>query len=1007
MSEVVKIGVDLGDAVGEIRDLIAAFREIQQLAAGVGPAGASSAMGGSAAPMTGASTPAVTPPSPSVPAASISGAGNAPTAAQHVAAAVQAAAPPVPGIAAGTGGMGYLGSVAGSATMSASGTVYVTPPVAPPPPSPYASAMAGGGGSPFGYFNQQSGSWSSLMYDPTNQHWFDPSNGSYMLGGAGFGFGAGGPKSPSQPKPEPGMWQALAAAGAVQLGQQIVSQAAGQLGQAQAAGSPFYSERLMPAGLTLGLITGGAVLGGPVGAMAGAAVGGAVSAWLNPIIERNISEDQTRRLINAVKPGGMSGDDLPTGLPTDMLTAISTGLASGHVLSLGTYGTINGMYDQTPSVRGLITGELQRSAYTAQNLRRFGDPEGRDLSAVDMMQMLVGASYGNEFGSSAAINALGFGPMADSVRSRGFQRIELEDEDRALKPREEFAAYTLQRSARYHGSAGVRNSSQAYFSAVGAEVGNMRARAKLMREGNDLFGAAAQEMAANHLETQRNDEWYDTLFANRQDEVVSGSALATGRATRRFGAAQYTGAMSSALPWDARASAALNAAASLQQLMADRGDRLSPADRARMTEQIESYRYEANVVIPKEREETTNRQTMATHGLASATYGRERMEDTIRGSVLESAMGQSDAQIRALQEQKRALEEILSTSKMLTYEQRTQLQTSLEQVRTEQTRAQMAREVARVQAEGAIVSTQATEMRSQAFLDSVGVGGVGAAGAAIKARNATQIQLDRAQQSMRELLAEGFDPNSDAVREQRGNIAAARQQLTSEALSMGIAPISAGLREKGSYLETKLSLSKMGLGSFGDVRMSLRDLAKNYADELKEADAYHRKALSQPGLTDNMKRELDADYATQRNQIVQQMASAQLQYSEGFDQRLLSDAYNMPAGINGNLALTNFTRREAILHGVSLPGLGGTEQDTERWRMMYPNAMRLMSGDRGSLADRTISGADLKNSVTVKVQIEYVGDAARSLRTSGVQATQFNSAQNFNQNDAAKRSPSG
>jgi len=621
-----------------------------------------------------------------------------------------------------------------------------------------------------------------------------------------------------------------------------------------------------------------------------------------------------------------------------------------------------------------------------------------------MRDLLLGGSYGHEFEGAPALGALGYVHQADLMRRRGISRLEFEDEDRALGPEMSTAGYGFSRAVRYGGSAGGRGASAAYGTAMASEVANMRSRAELARKGGDPMGARALETAADRLQISTVDEMSDAIFGARSEEVGAGSALSRGRASRDFGAALYSGRSARDLPWGARSGAAASAANQLTQLMIERGDRLSPADRLRMTEQIESYRYEATVGIAKEREEAVNRQTVSTHGLAAARYGADRIEQTIRGSALESAMGESDAKIRALQEQKRAIEEILSTSKMLSYEQRQQLQTSLEQVRADQSRAMAAREIAASNARMETVTTEANKVRGSASIGLIeGAGGPRAIRLLSQQRQGTQMELDQAIKERQNLINKGFDANNPDVQRLDNTITGKRIELAQQTRELSVAPESPELSMRRSNLQTATSLAQMGYGTYGDIRGLLKEQVRATADRLKELEAGRAEAKRTGKWTPAM----EADYTLAKNQEVLNASQLASQYNEGWDQRLISEAYNMPTGINGHLALTNFTRRESALSGINLPGLGGTGEQMDRYRMMYPNAMRLLSGDRGAFADRTISGADIKHDFGVSVKIEFVGEAARVLRTAGTQISQFGSAKSFSENSDAARRPSG
>lgn len=924
-------------------------------------------------------------------------------------------APPAPGTPTGSG---TAAPPAGQAPLNPATANPGANPGAIPANSPVI-ATAATAGSPFGYFNPQSGGFSGLMYDPTVGRFFDPANGSYMLGGAGFGFGgAGGPGRPAVPPTPAGGFgafaSAMAGAGAASMASQILNTTASQMGSAQAAGQPFYYERLGPAAMALGGLALGAAIGAPfggVGAIPGAVIGGTIGfiagstggSFLQPLIERGIAEDQLRRLITATGYANMSGDSLQGGLPQDMLDSMVKGIGSGQALAPGTYQTINRMYPETPAARQILVNALTRSGYGARNLRRYGDPEAREYSPDEMMDVLIGASYGNEFETSRALMELeNVGPRAykaaREMRQRGVQRIILEDEARALGPENSLAGFMFGRAGRYGGSAGARGAAGGYRASTMAEVGNMRRRASLMRQGGDEMGARAMEAQATQMEVGMDDTIADSIFGLQMEEAGARAGLETGRADRAFQTALYGGQSAASLPWERRSRAYENQASELERLMAERGDRLSPAERMRMTEQIENLRFQARTGVAREREQAINSENIARTGLEGAQAMSREMPGILRGSAIEQTR-EYDLQRENLERQQRTLEQILQTSRYLTAEQRIQLQTQVEGLKVEQDRLKIAGGIARAGARYSTSETATIEGSVGPTLALIrGAGGAAATDASLALLGATESNLAAKQSQLAELKAMGLDEDHPEVQKVRREIAGMTIQRETQQRGMAVVSMSAEDRARRSNLSTQAAFYQQGYGSFGDVRGNLMaqiGMNERRMDEL----AANRDRLRKEGKWTPA---MEADYTEARNAAAMEALQLEEQYTFGWDQRLISQAYNMPA--QGRLFMSGFTRKEAAAYGVFHRAFGGSEEQTRQMREMYPRMMRhLGSGNPMNFADRAMA-SEMKGQLDIRITVD---DPSGRIRDTGVQVVNQKTSQDFNLNVSAAKRQSG
>jgi hypothetical protein len=919
------------------------------------------------------------------------------------------------------GNAGMSGAAPAPGTASGSGTA--APPVGAAPVNPVTAnpganaavmpqnvptiATAGNSGGMFGTWNGSG--FSSLTYDPMAGHFYDPSNGTYMIGGGGFPMGGGGggrAAKPPAPTPAPSnIFSDMVGAGMVSQGFSIATQAAGMASAANANGQAFYGERLTPGGLALAGAGIGFFAGGPIGAGIGAGIGAIGGAIAGPQFERNIAEEELRKLAQATGYIGGWKADPRLNLNQDLLDRATAGLVSGQALAPGTYEHLQTRYGESPLIRGLVGDALQSSSYKANNLRRRGDPEAIDvLKDRAMINVIEGGSYGDEFRSARAIAALGNKYEADIVRGRGIERIIAEDDDRALGPEMGAAEFGFSRGAKYGGSAGARRNAGAYLAATDAQVANMRKRAGLARAGGDDTGARALEAQAGVMETSARDTVADTIYGAGLEEIGARAALAGGRADRGFESALYGGQSARDLPFEGRSKALSNQASELSRIMAERGDRLSPAERNRMMEQIESLNYRATTGIGREREGMINSESISRTGLGNAQTMSGEMPGILRGSAVDSTR-QFELQAEALGKVRATYEQILSTSRYLTNEQKLQYQTQIEQLKVDEDRAKVAGVYAR---SAAVRSTAETGNIEASVNPSIALirGAGGAAGSAAQAEllGLTDSNIAANEAELSANIAGGMSADSPQNQAIRSRLSSMRMQREGQQRSLAVSPMSAGDRASRSNLSTEAAFYGAGYGSFGDIRGNLAAQIGMSQKRIQELDENRSRIRGGKVKGTSWTDAMEADYTEARNSAALEALQLSEQYNYGYDQRLISQAYNMPG--NGRLAMSRFTHREAAAAGVYHRAFGGSESQTRQMREMYPAMSRAMGSGRASnFGDRAMAGgAETKASVEVLIKVE---DAGGRIRDNAISVTQRKTAEDINLNVQASKRPAG
>ena len=194
-----------------------------------------------------------------------------------------------------------------------------------------------------------------------------------------------------------------------------------------------------------------------------------------------------------------------------------------------------------------------------------------------------------------------------------------------------------------------------------------------------------------------------------------------------------------------------------------------------------------------------------------------------------------------------------------------------------------------------------------------------------------------AETRMQSLVAGGAsydDPEVQGLREQIANM---KIGLAQEEVGLADVPMSGQQREKLATLQGETALMRMGYGgTAGGIRGNLmRQIAVmgERAEDLNRTEA----ALKSSGRWNDA---MAARFAEQRSEVALHAAGLQSEYDEGFDQRLISRAYNMPP--QGRLVMSGFTRRESAFSGVYNRLFGGTLEQTRRMRVDTPARLHAM-----------------------------------------------------------------
>jgi len=980
-------------------------------------------------------------------------------------------------VAGNQGGTPSMSMGPGISSSSSQGTAGGPAPVVPPPPTSSFHQNAGASPmalpqntAPYAYAMQnvsQGAVWTPsgtvpVAFDPTVGRYFNPQDGSYFLGPAN---GGGAPPKPA----EPSTWGAIGSVAGVWGVHQMVSQAGAGMNAYSSSvvgGEPFYPQRLIPGGLTAGGGVIGAVLGGLIGSVVpgagtavgagiglglGSAIGGAAGSAVSPFIEHDISTARLniiaqsrglaptsdpsfnfdwRRSLDAAMIGTMimPGIGSTAGIadaigqfmtrkvtPNDILEERMSQDLSGMMLSDSTNSSIAKIFPNSPENRKAFTDALKRAAYSPGAIKAYGDPANVNGHAEEILENF---SYGNEDAAASALASLGTKSARDAaavLRAKGFARVNVEDEVEAASSAVGVASYGFERAGRYQGSAAMRGQAGSMLSAVSAASSAIRREAALQ---TDPGKRAAMLNQAALMDAQASDQAVDAPWNLAVQEAGASGALAIGRSSRAFDAALYSGASASALPWGQKTAAMMSEASDLRRLMAERESqgRLSPLEKAQMTEQIEGLEFQATTGVSKSREDMVNQEKVSTAGLEIAKRRSAEMPGIIQGSAVTQTR-ELDLQAEAMAKQKAVLEDILKTSQYLTHEQRTQLQTQVENLKVSEKQAELAAGNARAAATYMTTETHGiiSSVGSSVALIS-GAGGAAGAAAQLSLYGVSQTNVAAKQAEIQDFLARGYSPDSKEVQGLQRELSSMQVGLAQQQRGLAVAPMSGTDSARRSNLSALMSFYQAGYGSFGDIRGTLLGQVNMAEKRVKELSANRDKLRGQGLWTEGM----EADFTEARNAAAVEGLQAAEAYSNGWDQRLISEVLNVPQ--SGRLFMSQFTHREFAATGLFHRAFGGTEEQTRGARSMYPQFARMLgSGDPRNFRDDALagveprggsrfsgfgdivnpSGSTSRSEVTIRV---VVSDSdGRQLKSNAVIVAQGKTSLDFATNGAASR----
>jgi hypothetical protein len=533
--------------------------------------------------------------------------------------------------------------------------------------------------------------------------------------------------------------------------------------------------------------------------------------------------------------------------------------------------------------------------------------------------------------------------------------------------------------------------------------------ARLRQEATETADPAKKQTLIGQASRMETGLYYEereavlgSVFGLRRSE----DTLFGARADSAFGRALFGGASSDALPWGARSEALRREESTLQ---AERDERrrmgmLSQAEDNDFQRKIEQARYSREVTLPREREQSHNRENVLGADLALATREAASAGDIMRMGAAGQTGAQYDLQIGGLSEKLRVYKEILETSKMLTNEERMQLETSIKQTEAQKTRLEVAKGIDVANATYGAAAAESF-IASGPVQRSLGSGALSASqvGGANSQLLTLQDQTVRAaERRLQDLRSQGLAEDHSAVLAARSEVEVQKGRRQDLMHSMAVPGLTSSERIDRSNLSTALDLMQQGYGSFGDTRSVLRGLIGQEEVRVRNLQD-NRSKMKANGQWDP---EMEARFVEARNESVGRAARLAEEFNSGWDQRLISEAFNAPG--QGRLGMSRYTRREAVLSGIVHRAFGGSEESTREMRMSaMAIARNLGSGKPANFADSALGGRDAQ-SQNVRVEISFVGEANRVLRaTVAPQVSNQKTVQDFGGNVGEAKTKGG
>ncbi|RYG37492.1 hypothetical protein EON81_06510 [bacterium] len=787
-----------------------------------------------------------------------------------------------------------------------------------------------------------------------------------------------------------GMWTAAA---------NLAGQVGHSAGSAFANGRPYYGIEAAQSALPLVGLGIGFAVGGPVGAAVGAGVGLAAQSIVGPHVDRQIKDMELHRVARAL--GYIGQSETLSGLANPIMEGYQNQIMSGRYLSAAANRSITDAFGpQNADLARMTMDAVSEAAYSPGVIQRYG-LNASPTTWKEQRELLLANAYGNEFGYEKLFRARGDTETADKLRGQGIQREQMDG------ARETISAERSLNAARAGYVARYGTPDETYAAAGLAAHGNVQ-EAKILRAQAEMEGVSPSRK--NALISQASQLELDAQYA--PGEAYAGSlrtlntaktALGYGKADRAFGTALYGGTRAENLPWQERIGAAESEVERLgQERDSIRKVRpLSKAEELDYENRIGQSRYNARIGIAKEREDSVNSQKMADADLFGATLRKDAMRTSLYGSSGQQATAGIDAEVVATQERLRVLQQILETSKMLTAEQKTQIQTQVQALGADKERLQAQRTLAEVQSSRFAAANELNISTMSSSISMIeGPGGLfdtKQKGSQLKAMGRT-LETDRS--ARQKLLADGYAEDSNEVRDANARIKAAELGIAQQQVSMTMFSPTYESQIRSSKADTMIMAASAGLTSYGQGMEAVKDGLRSTSEQRKQLEAHREylKSQSKDGkLTGLQERMLNDD----EQALNRKMSGYAQQYNEGWKDRLLSEAFNAPA--TGRLAMSRFNARTATLAGIMGPWLGGSEEQTRQYREDNAEIVRMIgSGNPANQADRFLAQGERLSSrpfadgeksslgtQTVRVVIAFEGDSrgaqVRSIRTDGGQ----------------------
>lgn len=809
----------------------------------------------------------------------------------------------------------------------------------------------------------------------------------------------------------------MAAGGGWMLGS-IGAGFAGEYSQARIAGRAANYDSAMLGAINMGsqaIGIGAMMLGGPPGMVIGAATmvgGGIYNAVRGAEIEEDESirkvlrsmgasgEDANRRVANemggemrtsdwfafAINPmiGGlnMARKHLQAQSPEqDRLTNLLKGLSqqerefiasetlAGRSPDVKLTERLTTLFPDNPEVRGAVNETLQKARYSDLNLALHGLPKNTGeidskalRSYIEDDPLAVAYTIDKILAAPGALKELGVSKYldmqkdADDARRRAVDHSLFKKELGASQAEFGLSSARLGR-ARFRGSAGIAGARGEFDERGGHIVSLLRQEASRTTDPwkqRELLAMAEQTQLANE------DSYFDAYFGERQTEVSAFGNLDMGRADRGFLAALYSGAATSGMPWESVTGAQQNHIGRIRDLMEEkrRAGRLSPAEEAMYKDQIEQGEFEISTGIPRRREQMGIGEKISQTGLDDASRMAGVAQDVAFGSETDRLKG-LDAQLDSLRQQRQVLQEILDTSKFLTLEEKTRYQTQIEATKTQEVFLRAQRAAAEVRATYNVGTLESRERNLTNQVNQILGIGDPTANAMARYQEEGVGGVSRAQAYHDDLIAKGFSPDSPEVQGARNQIVSARTNEARMMRNLATPEMAEAQKQRLSNLGTELAIAEAGFapmapGKFRENIMQQMGEVNDYGNMLHR----NRQNLIEQGKwTPGM----ETDFTKQVNGMRREMAGMATQYSRGFVDRMISEAFNMPTSETGQIFSSMWNPlRAAMEGGLGDPAFGGifggTEEQTRRARESYFEFMPRFGGV-GGFTEMSVAGA--------------------------------------------------